>query len=169
MTPDKLIIQDFEFQEYLIIRTYKLGDKTVIQIDNEYLSRNELSDDLDRLQSDYDRLEKEKDELSDELESIGDAATVKANKEELQRLEDVFDQIEQAVSSFATSADIRSTTNEADNIDMLHEKYSALQNEVEDLTEDVRGLRVDNTALADTVFRQEQTIARLEEKLAAQK
>lgn len=162
------IIEDYDFSQYPIVRTYKLGDKTVIQIGQPIglLSWKEIEANLDRLQHDHDLLEKERDELSDELESIGDAATVKADKEELQRLEDAFAQIEQAVSGFATSADIRPTTNEADNIDMLHEKYSVLQNEVEDLTEDIRGLRVDNKILADTVFRQEQTIARLEEKLA---
>lgn len=166
MTPDKLIIQDFEFQEYPIVKTYKLGDKTVIQIDNEHLSRNKLSDDLDRLQSDYDALEKEKDELSDELESIGDAATVKAHKEELQRLEEAFDRIEGVISHFAADAGVCLVADDVLNIDTLHEKYLDLKKELDEADEIIGGFRVDNTALAHTIFRQEQTIARLEEKLA---
>lgn len=165
----EIVVQDFNFGEYSIERAYKLGDKLMIQV--EYLgdekSAEELQTELDSLQNDYAALEKERDELSRELESIGDAATVKADKEELQRLEDAFNQIEQAVSSFATSADIRPTTNEANNIDMLHEKYMELQNMAESLDDEIGGLKVDNNALCDTIFRQEQTIARLEEQLAA--
>ena len=169
MTPDKLIIQDFEFQEYPVDRVYSLGGKMVIQISEptDGPSNKVLAEKLDSLQHDYDLLEKERDELSDELKSIGSHEQVKSDKDELESLRDSFDQIEQSISSFATNADIRPTTNEADNIDMLHEKYMELQNLAEGLDDEISGLKVDNRALADAVFRQEQTIARLEELLAA--
>jgi len=169
MTPDNLIIEDFDFCQYPITRIYPLGGKTVIQIGEPSTesSRKALEDKLFDLQCDYDSMEKERDELSNELESIGDSSSVKADREELQRLEDAFDQIEQSISDFATDADIRPTTNEADNIDMLHEKYTELKKELDEADETIGGMRIDNNALAYTIFRQEQTIAKLEELLAA--
>ena len=144
-----------------------MGEKTVIQIGSPLgeTPRQKLVYELEILTQEYDLLAKERDELSDELESIGDAASVKADREDLQRLEDAFDQIEQSVSTFAIDADIRPTTNEADNIDMLYAKYLELRNTITDLTDELGELKVDNRALASKIEDQDETIAYLEKEL----
>jgi hypothetical protein len=32
MTPENILVQDFDFSEYPVIRSYQMGEKTVIQI-----------------------------------------------------------------------------------------------------------------------------------------
>lgn len=158
MTPDQLIIEDFDFSHYPIVRVYSLGGKTVIQI-GEPLSektRKSLFNEIDDLKHDYKVLEREKESAESELE--------KAEKkfDELQeKHEKELDKIEDSLESAEKIFGIKTTER------LIHYRILELARKIEEnfQSEKVSGLEIDNRALCDTIEKQDQIIADLTEKL----
>jgi predicted nucleic acid-binding Zn-ribbon protein len=159
MTPDNLIIEDFDFSRYEITRIYPLGGKTVIQI-GEPISetpRNTLLSKIDDLEHDYKILEEEKESAESELE--------KAEKElnDLEeKHEEELDKIESSLESAEQFLGIETSER------LIHRRIAELTRKIDEnfQSEKVSGLEIDNNALADTIFRQEQTIANQDQKIA---
>lgn len=155
MTPESLIIEDFDFCQFPIVRIYPLGDKTVIQI-GESLSEKPIKtllDEIDDLKHDCKIFEEEKESAESELE--------KAEKE-LEDLEDKHDielsKIECALESAEHKLGVYTSSRW---IQDRIEEFAGI------LSEKIEEFELDNRALASTVEEQNKTIADLEEQLLA--
>lgn len=167
MNPNNLIIEDFDFSRYPITRIYSLGGETVIQID-ESLSdnpKNVLQSEIDDLKDDLADVKKEKESAESELE--------KAEKE-LNNLQENHEEYLHKIDCALESAEfnLKIDTSSRHSFDRISEiaakisqQFESLEEEREDFKETIRGLKVDNTALADTISNQDQIIADLTEKL----
>lgn len=71
MTADQLIIEDFDFCQYPIVRLYPLGNKTVIQIGESLYEKpkNVLQSEIDDLEHNLSVIEEEKEsaDLTEQL------------------------------------------------------------------------------------------------------
>ena len=162
MNPDDLIIEDFNFCQYPIVRLYPLGNKTVIQIGEVSFdkSRSELLDEIDDLNKGISGLEYE----IKELESSGD--DLEAEKEKLnEQIDSAFLLLEE---NFDYLPDYSETIgwNITALKDFLNNKARS-NAEWEELEEKIAGLKIDNRALASTIADQNETIADLTEQLLA--
>jgi hypothetical protein len=162
MTPDNLIIEDFDFFQYPITRIYPLGGKTVIQI-GEPISetpRNALSSKIDDLEHDYKILEEEKESAESELEKAEKELNYLEEKHE-----EELDKIESSLESAEQFLGIETSER------LIHRRICELARKIEEnlQSEKVAGLEIDNRALCDTIEKQARIIAKLEEKLLAEK
>jgi len=154
MTADQLIIEDFDFSRYPITRIYPLGGKTVIQI-GESLSEKPkklLLDKIDELEHDLEVAEEEKESAESELEKAEKELTDTEEKHE-----EYLHKIDCALES--AEFNLKIDTSSRHSYDRISEIAAILSEKIEELEL--------NRALADTIFRQEQTIAKLEEQLLA--
>lgn len=155
MTPESLIIEDFDFQQYPIVRLYPLGNKTVIQIGEASYEtpRKALLDEIDDLKHDCKIFEEEKESAESELEKA---------KKELNDLEGKhgkeLDKIEEALESAEHKLGIDTS---ARWIQDRIEEFAAI------LAEKIEELELDNRALASTITDQNEIIANLEKRLNA--
>jgi len=162
MNPTNLIIEDFDFYRYPITRVYILGDKTVIQIEeaNYPESRDQLYDKVEDLEEQNSSLEEKIKDLEGENEDL------KKDKDKLdEQLNESFDLLE---SVFGFTRDFHETMQK--NLCALKvflNNKARSDAEWEDLEEELRGLQVDNRALASTIDEKDKTISDLTEQLLA--
>lgn len=152
------IIQDYEFNEYPVVRTYPLGNKMVIQIGDS--TRGEpkkvLLDKISDLEGDYEILQEEKKDTEKELE--------KAEKE-LNQIEEKhneeLDKIENSLESAEQFLGIETSER------AIHRRIAEFARKIDERlqSEEVSGLEIDNRALCDTIEKQDQIILDLTEKL----
>lgn len=170
MNAENLIIEDFDFARYEIVRIYPLGKKTVIQIGEASYEtpRKALLDEIDDLKHDCKIFEEEKESAESELE--------KAEKE-LNDLEDKHEEYLHKIDCAIESAEfnLKIDTSSRHSYDRISEiaakvsqQFESLEEEREHFKEIIRGLEVDNNALCDTITRQDERIIELEKLLAAQ-
>lgn len=155
MTPESLIIEDFDFQQYPIVRLYPLGNKTVIQIGEPLYEtpRNLLLDEIEDLKHDYKILEEEKESAESELEKAEKELSEVEEKhnEELDKIEDSLDSAEILLDVKTSSRWIQ---------DRIEEFAGILSEKIEEL-------ELNNRALASTISDQNEIIADLEKRLDA--
>lgn len=158
MNPDNLIIEDFDFSRYPIVRIYPLGGKTVIQIGEPLYEtpRNLLLDEIEDLKHDYKILEEEKENVEKELEK----AEKELNNLEEQHNEEL-DKIENSLESAEQFLGIKTSER------LVHRRIAEFARKIEESlqSEKVSGLEIDNRALCDTIEKQDQIILDLTEKL----
>lgn len=158
MNPDNLIIEDFDFSRYPIVRVYPLVGKTVIQIGEPLSekSKSALQSQIDDLEHNLAVIEKEKESAESKLE--------KAEKE-LNDLEEKhekeLDKIEGSLESAEQFLGIKTSER------LIHRRICELARKIDETfqSEKVSGLEVDNRALCDTIEKQDQIILDLTEKL----
>lgn len=155
MNPNNLIIEDFDFQQYPVVRVYPLGGKTVVQISEptSEKNRNQLHDEIETLEEQNSSLEEEIKDLEGENEDL------KKDKDKLdEQLDSAFsalDSHEVGELGLQYNVDYKASLNEN-----LWKLINLLQ-------EEIGSLRIDNRALASTINEQDKTIADLTEKLLA--
>ena len=161
MNPSNLIIEDFDFQQYPVVRVYPLGGKTVVQISEptSEKSRNQLHDEIEELEEQNSSLEEEIKDLEGENEDL------KKDKDKLdEQLNGSFELLEEI---FGFTPDFHETMQK--NLWALKDFINnrARSNaEFERLEEEIAGLQLDNRALASTIDKQDETISDLTEQLA---
>lgn len=158
MTADQLIIEDFDFSQYPIVRIYPLGNKTVIQIGEASYEtpRKALLDEIDDLKHDCKIFEEEKESAESELEKAEKELNdiEEKHSEELDKIEGSLESAEQFLGIETSERTI-------------HRRICELARKIDESfqSEKVSGLELDNRALAYTITEQDKTIAELTEKL----